>query len=316
VNAAGLALGVAADAVLGDPPRWHPVAGFGRAAFALETRVWRPSRTVGSAYAAGCVASAALVGVVGEWVASRRAGRAGRVAFTALATWIVVGGRSLGREAEQLAGSLEAGDIAAARARLPHLCGRDPQALDSAGLARATVESVAENTSDAVVAPLVWGVVAGPAGLLGYRAVNTLDAMVGHRSERYLRFGWAAARLDDLANWAPARLTGLLAAALAPVVGGSRRDALRVLRRDGGAHPSPNAGRCEAAFAGALGVRLGGRNVYDDRTEDRPPLGNGRAVQTADVRRAVRLSTAVSVTATALACCAAVALRRPVRRRP
>jgi adenosylcobinamide-phosphate synthase len=308
MSAAGLALGVAADAVLGDPPRWHPVAGFGRAAFAVETRVWRPSRAVGSAYAVGCVAVAALVGAVGDRVAGRVAGRAGRVAFTAVATWAVVGGRSLGREAAHLAGSLEAGDVAAARARLPALCGRDPQRLDAPDLARATVESVAENTSDAVVAPLLWGAVAGPAGLLGYRAVNTLDAMVGHRSERYSQFGWAAARLDDAANWLPARLTGLLAAALAPVVGGSRRDALRVMRRDGGSHPSPNAGRCEAAFAGALGVRLGGRNVYGDRTEDRPPLGDGRKVQTADVRRAVQLSTAVSLAATAGACCAAVVL--------
>src|SRR2546428_11566738 len=119
-----------------------------------------------------------------------------------------------------MAVSLEAGDLGAARRRLPNLCGRDPSTLDPSELARATVESVAENTSDAVVAPLLWGAVAGVPGLVAYRVVNTLDAMVGHRSERYLRFGWAAARLDDAANLAPARLSAGLAVLLAPVVGG------------------------------------------------------------------------------------------------
>ena len=123
------------------------------------------------------------------------------------------------------------------------------------------VESVAENTSDAVVAPLVWGVVAGLPGLIGYRAVNTLDAMVGYRSATWARFGWGSARLDDVANWAPARLTGVLAALLAPVAGGSPAAAWHAMRRYGGRHPSPNAGRCEAAFAGALGVRLGGTST-------------------------------------------------------
>ncbi len=136
------------------------------------------------------------------------------------------------------------------------------RALDEAGLARATVESVAENTSDAAVAPLFWGAVAGLPGLLGYRAVNTLDAMVGHRSPRYARFGEASARLDDVANWIPARLTAALTVACAPLAGGSASGALRTWWRDGAAHPSPNSGRCEAALAGALGLRLGGRNVY------------------------------------------------------
>jgi adenosylcobinamide-phosphate synthase len=124
--------------------------------------------------------------------------------------------------------------------------------------------------------------------------------MVGHRSARYLRFGWASARLDDVANWVPARLTGWLAVALAPAVGGSRTSASAVLRRDGGRHPSPNSGRCEAAFAGALGVTLGGRNDYAGRVEDRPLMGSGRAVSVADVERSVQLSTLVSRTAGAL----------------
>jgi adenosylcobinamide-phosphate synthase len=161
---------------------------------------------------------------------------------------------------------------------------------------------VAENTSDAAVGPLVWGALSGPAGLAGYRAVNTLDSMVGYRSARYARFGWAAARLDDVVNWAPSRLTGLLAVAFAPAAGGRPGAAWRALRRDGSRHPSPNAGRCEAAFAGALGVRLGGRNTYDGVTEDRPELGaGGREPGPADITRAIRLSRLVTATATALA---------------
>jgi len=216
-----------------------------------------------------------------------------RTGVTAAATWTVLGGTSLGRAASTMHRHLADEDLAAARAALPALAGRDPRALDEEGLARATVESVAENTSDAAVAPLFWGAVAGVPGLLGYRAVNTLDAMVGHRSPRYARFGWAAARLDDGANWVPARLTAALTAVCAPLVGGSASGALRAWWRDGAAHPSPNSGRCEAALAGALGLRLGGRNVYGSRIEDRPQLGDGRPPGPDDIRRAVRLSTAV-----------------------
>ena len=157
------------------------------------------------------------------------------------------------------------------------------------------------------MAPLLWGAVAGIPGLVAYRAVNTLDAMVGYRSARYLRFGWAAARTDDVANWIPARVTAALTAACAPLVTRtSPVSVLNVVRRDGGRHPSPNAGRCEAAFAAALGVRLGGTNVYGGVTETRPflgdtDLGDGRAPEPEDIRRAVLLSRAVTVAATALA---------------
>jgi len=150
------------------------------------------------------------------------------------------------------------GDLPRARAVLPSLAGRDPSGLGAGELTRATVESVAENTSDAAVAPLFWGAVAGVPGLLVYRAVNTLDAMVGHRSPRYERFGWAAARLDDVANWPPARLTAALTVACAPLSGGSGTGALTAWREDGAAHPSPNAGRCEAALAGAHAACGGG----------------------------------------------------------
>jgi adenosylcobinamide-phosphate synthase len=209
---------------------------------------------------------------------------------------------------------LASGDLEGARARLPHLCGRDPAGLSAADLARATVESVAENTSDAVVGPLLWGAVAGVPGLVGYRAVNTLDAMVGHRSPRYERFGWASARLDDVANLAPARLTAALASGLAPLVGGRPAEARRVWLRDGHKHPSPNAGPVEAAFAGALGRTLGGRLAYDGRVEDRPLLGNGPAPDVDDIPRAARLSTAVGLTAGVLAVGARSLVVRRTRR--
>jgi adenosylcobinamide-phosphate synthase len=276
--------------VLGDPAHWHPVAGFGRVASALERRVWRPERSAGIAYTAMLVGSTAAASAF----ADRRLGRS-RFLFGPLCVWTVLGGRSLAREALLLADALERGDVAYARERAPALVGRDPSELDSTELARATVESVAENTSDAVVAPLLWCAVAGVPGGIAYRAINTLDAMVGRKSERYEKFGWASARLDDLVNWPAARLGMFLAALCAPIVGGDPFETARVGLRDGGAHPSPNAGRLEAAFAGALGVRLGGRNVYDGRVEARPSLGDGRPPEPRDIGRAVRLSRAVGL---------------------
>jgi adenosylcobinamide-phosphate synthase len=296
--AAGLALGAVADLLLADPRRGHPVAGFGSAAAALERRVWRDSRTAGAAHALALTTAAAGLGGILQRAARRRP--VTHALLTAAAAWAVLGGTSLGRTATTMQDALASGDLAAARAVLPSLAGRDPSGLDAAELARATVESVAENTADAAVAPLFWGAVAGMPGLLGYRAINTLDAMVGHRSPRYARFGWAAARLDDVANWVPARLTAALTVACAPLAGGSADGALRIWRRDGAAHPSPNAGRCEAAMAGALGVRLGGRNVYGSRVEDRPVLGDGRPPAAGDIGRAVALSRAVWVAAAAL----------------
>jgi adenosylcobinamide-phosphate synthase len=298
-TAAGLALGALADLALADPRRGHPVAGFGSAAAALERRTWRDSRTAGAGYAALCVGTAAALGTA---VHRGTAGSpAARTAATALATWAVLGGTSLGRAAATMERHLAAGDLPAARAHLSTLAGRDPRELGEPELVRATVESVAENTSDAAVAPLFWGAVAGVPGLLAYRAANTLDAMVGYRSPRYERFGWAAARLDDVLNWVPARLTAALTVLTAPSGGGSAGGALRAWRRDGAAHPSPNAGRCEAALAGALGVQLGGRNVYGTRVEERPRLGDGPAPGRTDIGRAVRLSRAVWTAAAALA---------------
>lgn len=235
-----------------------------------------------------------------------------RCAVTALATWAVLGGTSLVREGEALGRSLQARDLDAARERIPHLCARDPSLLDADGMARAGVESLAENTSDAVVAPLFWGAVAGVPGLLGYRAVNTLDAMVGYRSPRYTRFGRVAARLDDVANLVPARLTAALSVVLAPAVGGRPADAIRAWRRDAASHPSPNAGPVEATAAGALGLRLGGLTEYAYGAEDRPTLGDGRAPGPADLARAARLSRLLAVAAALVAAGLAV-VAGPVR---
>jgi adenosylcobinamide-phosphate synthase len=199
-------------------------------------------------------------------------------------------------------------DVDGARALLPSLCGRDPAVLDGPGLTRAACESVAENTADATVAPLMWVALAGVPGVLAYRAVNTLDAMIGNRSARYRRFGWAAARLDDLVNIIPARVTGLLVALCAPLVGGSPTGAVRAWSRDADRHPSPNAGVVEAAFAGALGVQLGGPTQYRHELEIRPTLGEGRPPGVEDLRRAVRLSRLVQLAAAVLAAAIALAI--------
>ncbi|MBX9363540.1 cobalamin biosynthesis protein [Streptomyces sp. WAC04114] len=289
VFAYGAAAGLIGDLLLGDPRRGHPVAAFGRAASAVERVLWRDHRGWGALHSTVCAGGAVALGSVAARAV--RTSPAASVALTAAATWAVVGGTSLAREARTIGHALEAGDVEAARARLPHLCGRDPQALDADGMARAVVESVAENTSDAVVGALVWGAVGGVPGLLGFRAVNTLDAMVGHKSARYRRYGWASARLDDLAGWPGARLTAVLAVLAGP----DPRGAVRAWRADAARHPSPNAGPVEASFAGALGVRLGGTLSYGGRVEHRPVLNTpGRAVGRHDVERAVRLSKRVT----------------------
>ncbi|MFC7535032.1 cobalamin biosynthesis protein [Actinoplanes sp. GCM10030250] len=303
VDAAGLVAGYLLDTVIGDPRRFHPVAGFGTAAGALERRIYRPNRPAGAAFTTVAVGVPVLAGLAAARATRNRP--IARAAVMATATWAVLGGRTLRKESRIMARHLESGDLEAARGRLNHLCGRDPSALDQAELARATVESVAENTSDAVVAPLFWGALLGPAGLLGYRAANTLDAMVGHRSARYARFGTASARLDDALNLVPSRLTGLITVAVAPVAGGTPRETLRVWRRDRNDHPSPNAGQCEAAMAGALGVRLGGRNVYFGRSETRAFLGDGPRPSAVHLRRAARVSGAVGLVTLALAAGAA-----------
>ncbi|MHA6763498.1 cobalamin biosynthesis protein [Streptacidiphilus sp. PAMC 29251] len=308
-TALGLVLGHAADAAFGDPRRGHPVAGFGRSAGAAERLLWRDRRDAGALFTALCVGTVAAAATVADRTAARSG--TGRLLLTAAATWTVLGGASLVREARTIGASLEGGDLAAARERLPYLCGRDPRELTEQEVARAVVESVAENTADAVVNALVWGAVAGVPGLLVFRAVNTLDAMVGHRSPRYLRFGWASARLDDVAGWPGARLTALLTVAAAAAGGRRSGDAWRVWRRDAPAHPSPNAGQAEAAFAGALGVRLGGTLRYGTQVQHRAVLGAElRPVAVGDIERACVLSRRVGLSAVVATAGLSLLLRR------
>ena len=285
-------VGYLADLALRDPQRGHPVALFGRAAAALERVTYRDGRVAGALHVGLMVGAVTLLGT-----AATRRGRLWSVASTATATWMCLGGTSLARTGLQMSRLLERGDVDGARRLLPSLCGRDPERLDGAGLARAALESVAENTSDAQVASLLWATAGGVPAVLAYRGINTLDSMIGHRSARYIRFGWAAARLDDAANFFPARATAALVVMCAPLVGGSPSGAVRAWRRDAGRHPSPNAGVVEAAFAGALGVRLGGPTQYHHELQIRPTLGDGEQPTVTDLRRAVALSRAVQAAA-------------------
>ncbi len=292
MTAAALLLGVGADLALGDPARRHPVAGFGTLVIEAEQRWYRPSRGRGLALTVvGVGGTAAAVALAERAVASRPVARA---ILGSAVVWSTLGGRSLWRVAGELADHLERSDVDAARDLLPSLAGRDPSALSASELARAGTESVAENTSDAIIGALFYGALGGPTAAAAFRAANTLDAMVGHHTARYEQFGWASARFDDLLGYLPSRLGAGLAVLAAPTVGGDRRQTAAILKRDGRAHPSPNAGPMEASFAGALGVQLGGPLHYGPRLEVRPTLGNGRNPDPQALRGAVRLSQAVT----------------------
>jgi adenosylcobinamide-phosphate synthase len=284
VRGRAVAFGLLVDRALGEPASSvHPVALFGKAMTAVERVTHRDRRGAG-------ILHAGLGAAIGMGV--------GLVSPTAAATYLAVAGRALTEAALEIDDALASGDLDRARELLPALVGRDPRELDEGDMCRAVVESVAENTVDAVVAPALWAMVGGGPGVLGYRAVNTLDAMVGHRSPRYENFGWASARLDDAANFLPARVTAGLVALSRP----RRASAVhRAVLRDAPSHPSPNAGVSEAAFAAALGLRLGGESRYGDRTELRPPLGDGRAPARPDIARAVRLSSDVQWLLTGMA---------------
>ncbi len=272
----------------------------------LERRLYRDGRLAGTAFAA--------IGIgigLGAGIAVRRLLRP--PAATALAAAVCAAGRMLDDEALAVAELLHADDIDTARQRVRTLVGRDTTMLDASGISRAVVESVAENCVDAVTATLWWATVGGAPLAVAHRAVNTLDAMVGHRNERYQRFGWASARLDDVANWLPSRLTALAVAACRPSGVGR---ILRTAARDGRAHPSPNGGLVEAAFAEALGLTLGGVNTYDGVTEQRGTLGSGRPPTPADITAAVRLRRRCTAAAAALLTVLTSARRLGSRSRP
>ncbi|GGG71333.1 cobalamin biosynthesis protein CobD [Corynebacterium pelargi] len=300
-SCANIVPGVVVDRLIGDPGgSAHPVAIFGTYANFLKSRMWADSKLRGLAFWLAAV-SPPVAATTFAWRRWPRSTNALVLAFC-------LGGTTLERTGLKVASDLSRGDVEAARYWVPWLCSRDSQRLDADGIARATVESLAENVSDAVVASLCWSVAGAPAVVL-HRAANTLDAMVGYRNERYANFGWASAKLDDALAFIPARLSAATFVLLASFKkrGGA---AIRAWQRDAPSHPSPNAGPVEATAAAALGVQLGGATEYAHGVEMRPILGTGRAPGPNDVKAAVRLIRRAQLVAAA----AAVALGACVAR--
>lgn len=295
-RAAMVAGGLLIDRLVSDPPsRYHPVAWFGSSMNKAESMMWKDHRRAGVYYTiAGLVPSLVTAAICawgsrghrGVWP-TRTTGMG--VAPTAVAATILattLGGRQLCDVSHKIAECLDRGDLDGARRWLPWLVGRDPSQLDESAVAAATIESVGENAVDAVIAPLFWSLAAGVPGAVAYRCINTMDAMVGHHSDRHENFGWASARLDDIANYVPARLWVALVSVVGPASMGT---VAHGVRRDASKHPSPNAGPAETAVAYSLDIRLGGPVKYHYREENRPYLGQGNRPCSTDIRRAVKL---------------------------
>jgi adenosylcobinamide-phosphate synthase len=304
-----LFLALALDAALGDPP-WlygtvpHPVAMIGRLVGLGDRRLNTAEAGGGARTLRGALLTAAVVllsASLGWVLAGALEGLPGGWLVEAVLASTLIAFRGLHDHAAAVARALEHG-LAEGRAAVAHIVGRDPESLDGPGVARAAVESIAENFSDGVVAPAFWYALLGLPGLCAYKAVNTLDSMIGHRTPRYRAFGRAAARLDDAASWVPARLAGgliVLAAALLP--GARAGSAWRTMLRDAPRHRSPNAGWQEAAFAGALGFTLAGPRRYRDEAVEDPWMGDGRAdLDAADIGAALRLYLAAAALLAAL----------------
>jgi len=283
------------DAIIGDP-RWliHPTQVMGLSVVTLERLLWPLARTPRLKYLAGMIIEVIIVGL--SWLLTKvlitLGYKLGWLWGFLLSAWLLsttVAARGLCSAAWEIASCLKRGDLPAARRKVAMLVGRDTEWMEESEVARAAIESIAENASDGILAPLFYALVGGVPLAMAYRAINTLDSMLGYKNERYLYFGRAAARVDDLANFIPARLTGVFLC-LAALLEGKAGEAWRVLWRDGSRHPSPNSGYPEAAMAGALGVRLGGLNYYQGRPEMRPFIGQGGAEpEAAHIYKAVNL---------------------------
>ncbi|APT85159.1 threonine-phosphate decarboxylase [Corynebacterium aquilae DSM 44791] len=276
-----MAAGVLADRLIADPSRHHPVAWFGTYATKVEKRLYRDSFSAGLAYLAATT--------IPPMAASLLISRAWPNLSLIPALWAAIGARTLENTGANMKKALDEHDIDTARSWVPWLCSRDPQLLDEVGMARATVESLAENTSDATIAPIVWAAILGTPGVVLHRTVNTLDAMVGYRNDTYRHFGTAAARCDDLLAWLPARITACYHLGYAYLVGRGTHSQ-NAWRTQASRHPSPNAGPVEATAAGALGVTLGGKTVYAHGVEHRPELGYGPAPTTNTIADAITLA--------------------------
>jgi adenosylcobinamide-phosphate synthase len=292
--AGAMAVAVALDALLGWPGGLfarigHPVIWLGALIDALDRRCNRTADAPWLRRVAGVAAALVVIVLAAAlaWAAQATVAFGwSRMFLLGILTWPFVALRSLHDHVAAVARPLEAGDIAAARTAVSMIVGRDPAQLDEAGIARAAIESLAENTSDGIVAPVFWGALFGLPGIVGYKAVNTLDSMIGHRTARHQSFGWAAARIDDLANFIPARLTGFLFALLSA----RPQAATACMARDARAHRSINAGWPEAAMAGALGVRLCGPRSYHGVLADEPWLNaSARDPAAADLISALKL---------------------------
>jgi len=274
---------VVLDRIFGDPRRWHPLAGFGHIAACIETRMNanphpRRQRLVGAGAVLllllPCIAASVIVSAIPVW---------GWFIQTLL-LYFALGASSLAQHARAVKTALDANDLPAARIQVGRIVSRDTVAMQPHDIAKATIESVLENGNDAVFGALFWFIVFGAPGAITYRLANTLDAMWGYRTPRYFYFGWAAARLDDVLNWIPARLTALTYSLL-----GHTRTAWHCWRSQGRLWYSPNAGPVMAAGAGALGIVLGGPAIYHGAFKERPRLGSGHAAQPHDIERAIAL---------------------------
>ncbi|OEY67955.1 cobalamin biosynthesis protein [Marinobacter sp. X15-166B] len=274
------------DHALGEPRRLHPLVGFGRLAIAVEKRLnTSPERPLPSLLAGGAALLLLMVPVLAlaVWVTVALEGP-GLIAAQVVALWLAVSLRGLTEHGRAVAEPLQAGELEAARAQVSRIVSRQASALDEQGVAAAATESILENGADAVFASLFWVLVAGIPGVVLHRMVNTLDAMWGYRSPRFLYFGRAAARLDDVMGWLPARLTALTYSLL-----GNQKLAARCWRHQAPRWDSPNAGPVMAAGAGALNVRLGGPSPYPGGIKPRPLLGGTRVADAASIGAAIRL---------------------------
>lgn len=284
-----LVLAAALDVVAGDP-RWvpHPVRGMGKLIAWYDHKIRTFCRSDQALQIAGaCLALGlpAAVYAAATWLIAQAAAFSplfGQLVGIGLA-YTSLAGRDLVDHVQPVSRALQHGNLAAAREAVARIVGRDSSTLEEPEVVRATVETIAESTSDGIIAPLVYLSLGGAPLALAYKAVNTLDSMVGHHDERYEHFGWASARLDDVMNWVPARLTGgfiALASGLATAQWHRVQDSWYILHRDGDKHPSPNSGLPEAAMAGALGVQLGGRNYYDGVAHEGELIGDAGTVLT------------------------------------
>ena len=301
-------LGFALDAALGDPHSMpHVIRLVGKLIGSSERVIRRLLPSTPAGERAGGILLAATVDVVSCAGMAAALGLANAASPTvglaahALACYQLIAARQLQKEALHVRDELQSNGLEAGRAAVSMIVGRDTQGLNEAGVLRAAVETVAENTSDGVVAPLLFMAVGGAPAAMLYKATNTMDSMVGYKKDRYKDFGWAAAKLDDVLNWIPARVTGALMCLAAPTIGLSGTNAWRIMLRDRHRHASPNAAYPEAACAGALGIQLAGPASYFGVLHDKPTIGDDtRSIEPADVERATRLMYATSALALAL----------------